>query len=96
MTAGIDRIPDSLGYLVFNEDGVLCSGGDLENDEDMANKFMAIVQTALRIQVGTADAPSTFKRLSVIWDDFLYVLTVSNHKVFVSKRRHVPLEPALV
>ena len=32
---------------------------------------------------------------TVIWDNFLYAVTISNHKVYVSKRRHVPTDPAV-
>lgn len=94
MTQGIERIADSLGFLVFNEDGVLSSGGELENDEKMADKLMKLTQTALHVPLG-GQSGSTFRRLSVMYDSFMYMITVSNHKVYVSKRRHIPQEPAL-
>ncbi|XP_067669466.1 ragulator complex protein LAMTOR4-like [Haliotis asinina] len=90
---GIDRIPDSLGYLVLTEDGaVVSSGGELENDEDTAGKITKIVYTAAKIPV-TSDKRDTFKRISVVWDDSMYVITVSNHKIFASKRKYVPQDP---
>lgn len=36
----MERIPDQIGYLIMSEDGaVIASGGDLENDERVANIF---------------------------------------------------------
>lgn len=98
MTASIDRIPDSLGYLVLNEDGaVINSGGDLENNEDMARRLSDIVYTACHIPLSTSrSSKDKFKKLSIIWDTFQYVITVSNHKIYVSKRKYVPQEAQVV
>ncbi|ESO98878.1 hypothetical protein LOTGIDRAFT_203685 [Lottia gigantea] len=94
-TQGIERIPDSLGYLVLTDDGaVVSSGGDLENDESLANKLCKMVHTAVGIPV-TSDRRDTFKRLSVIWDDFMYIVTVSNQKIYVCKKKYVPQDPVL-
>ncbi|XP_013889042.1 ragulator complex protein LAMTOR4 isoform X1 [Austrofundulus limnaeus] len=102
LTAGLDRIPDQLGYLVISEDGVLAvslhraepdrpspvqSAGELENDEHTAGVIMQMVRTACRFRLsGSAEAP--FKRMSVILDDFVYVATISGQKVFVVKRQN--------
>ena len=92
---GIDKIHDSLGYLVLNDDGaVLGSGGDLQNAESIAEKIIKLAYTVSRIQV-TSDRKDTFKRISVIWDNFMYVITVSNQKIYVSKRQYTPQEPAV-
>ncbi|KAL5004896.1 hypothetical protein ScPMuIL_018352 [Solemya velum] len=92
MTQGIDRIPDSLGYLVLTDDGaVMSSGGELENNEQMANKITKLIYTTC----GVISPKVPFKRLSVIWDDIMYAITVSNHKIFISKRRYVPQDPAV-
>ncbi|KAL8574211.1 hypothetical protein ACOMHN_066394 [Nucella lapillus] len=90
---GIERIPDSLGYLVLTEEGaVVSSGGDLENDEGVANKISKMVMTAVRL-VGIQEKKDAFKRLTVVYDNFLYAATVSNHKILVSKRKYVPQDP---
>ncbi|KAK7090612.1 ragulator complex protein LAMTOR4-like [Littorina saxatilis] len=90
---GIERIPDSLGYLVLTEDGaVVSSGGELENDETVATKISKMVLTAVRL-VNTSEKKDAFKRLSVVYDNFLYAATVSNHRILVSKRKYVPQDP---
>uniref|UniRef100_A0A3Q2R3C1 Ragulator complex protein LAMTOR4 n=1 Tax=Fundulus heteroclitus TaxID=8078 RepID=A0A3Q2R3C1_FUNHE len=63
LTAGLERIPDQLGYLVISEDGVLASAGELENDEQTAGVIMQMVRTACRFRLsGSTEAP--FKRMS--------------------------------
>ncbi|XP_028254585.1 ragulator complex protein LAMTOR4 isoform X2 [Parambassis ranga] len=92
LTAGLERIPDQLGYLVISEEGVLASAGELENDEHTAGVIMQMVRTASRFRLsGSAEPP--FKRLSVILEDFVYAITVSGQKVFVVKRQHNQQEP---
>ncbi|XP_019961733.1 ragulator complex protein LAMTOR4 [Paralichthys olivaceus] len=92
LTAGLERIPDQLGYLVISEDGVLASAGELENDEHTACVMMEMVRTASRFRLpGSADPP--FKRMSVILDDYVYTVTVSGQKVFVVKRQNNQQEP---
>uniref|UniRef100_A0A3B5AEE2 Ragulator complex protein LAMTOR4 n=1 Tax=Stegastes partitus TaxID=144197 RepID=A0A3B5AEE2_9TELE len=92
LTAGLERIPDQLGYLVISEDGVLAqSAGELENDEHTAGVMMQMVRTASRFRLpGSADPP--FKRMSIL-EDFVYTVTVSGQKVFVVKRHNNQHEP---
>ncbi|KAM9705438.1 ragulator complex protein LAMTOR4 [Menidia menidia] len=95
LTAGLERIPDQLGYLVISEDGVLASAGELENDEHAAGVLMQMVRTAGRIRVpGAPDPP--FRRMSVVLEDFVYTVTVSGQKVFVVKRHNNQQEPVSV
>ncbi|XP_030576002.1 ragulator complex protein LAMTOR4 [Archocentrus centrarchus] len=95
LTAGLERIPDQLGYLVISEDGVLASAGELENDEHTAGVIMQMVRTVSRFRLsGSAEPP--FKRMSVILEDFVYTVTVSSQKVFVVKRQHNHQEPISV
>ncbi|XP_069001558.1 ragulator complex protein LAMTOR4 [Embiotoca jacksoni] len=95
LTAGLERIPDQLGYLVISEDGVLASAGELENDEHTAGVMMQMVRTASRFRLpGSVEPP--FKRMSVILEDFVYTVTVSGQKVFVVKRQHNQQEPISV
>ncbi|XP_056878451.1 ragulator complex protein LAMTOR4 isoform X1 [Takifugu flavidus] len=68
------------------------SAGELENDENTAAVMMQMVRTASRFRLpGSAD-PS-FKRMSVVLEDFVYVVTVSAQKVFVVKRQNNQHEP---
>ncbi|KAM9772085.1 ragulator complex protein LAMTOR4 isoform 1-T1 [Syngnathus typhle] len=96
LTAGLERIPDQLGYLVISEDGVLASSGELENDEHTAGVIMQMVRTASRFRLaGSADVP--FKRMSgMILEDFVFTVTVSGQKVFVVKRQHNQQDPISV
>ncbi|XP_050418318.1 ragulator complex protein LAMTOR4 [Patella vulgata] len=94
-TQGIEKIPDSTGYLVLTQDGaVISSGGELENDEETANKISRLVHTATGIPV-TTDRRDSFKRISIIWDDFMYVISVSSQKIFVAKRKYIPQDPVV-
>uniref|UniRef100_A0A3Q0RA70 Ragulator complex protein LAMTOR4 n=1 Tax=Amphilophus citrinellus TaxID=61819 RepID=A0A3Q0RA70_AMPCI len=94
LTAGLERIPDQLGYLVISEDGVLASAGELENDEHTAGVIMQMVRTVSRFRLsGSAEPP--FKRMSIL-EDFVYTVTVSSQKVFVVKRQHNHQEPISV
>ncbi|XP_070848139.1 ragulator complex protein LAMTOR4 isoform X2 [Chaetodon trifascialis] len=95
LTAGLERIPDQLGYLVISEDGVLASAGELENDEHTAGVMMQMIRTASRFRLpGSPELP--FKRMSVILEDFVYTVTVSGQKVFVVKRQNNQQEPITV
>ncbi|XP_028810485.1 ragulator complex protein LAMTOR4 [Denticeps clupeoides] len=95
LTQGLERIPDQLGYLVISDDGVLASAGELENDEHTAGVVMQMVRTACRFRLrGAAEPP--FKRMTVMFDDYVYVVTVSGQKVFVVKRQNIQREPVNV
>lgn len=36
-----------------------------------------------------------FHKISVIWEEFMYVITVSNHRIYVCKRPYNPQDPAV-
>ncbi|KAK3517978.1 hypothetical protein QTP70_029099 [Hemibagrus guttatus] len=92
LTQGLERIPGQLGYLVISEDGVLASSGELENDERTAGVIMQMVRTACRFRLyGAAEPP--FKRMSVMFEDYAYAVTISGQKVFVVKRQNNQREP---
>uniref|UniRef100_A0A3B3QZC2 Ragulator complex protein LAMTOR4 n=1 Tax=Paramormyrops kingsleyae TaxID=1676925 RepID=A0A3B3QZC2_9TELE len=94
MDSGLERIPDQIGYLVISEDGVLASAGELENDEHTAAIIMQMVQTAYKFRLqGATDPP--FKRMSVMFEDHVYAVTVSGQKVFVVKRQNNHPEPVI-
>ncbi|XP_077987612.1 ragulator complex protein LAMTOR4-like [Glandiceps talaboti] len=93
VTQSLERIPDQLGYLVINEEGaVMASSGELENDEKTAEIIMRMVNMASRVQL-TPERSEPFKRLSVVFDSYMYVVTIANHKVYVCKRKYNPSEP---
>ncbi|KAK1153357.1 ragulator complex protein LAMTOR4-like [Acipenser oxyrinchus oxyrinchus] len=94
LTQGLERIPDQLGYLVISEDGVLASAGELENDEQAAGLIMQMVQTACRFRLHDGTEPP-FKRLSVVFEDHAYMVTVSGQKVFVVKRHNNQRDPVI-
>ncbi|GAA6066001.1 ragulator complex protein LAMTOR4 [Tachysurus ichikawai] len=71
---------------------LLKSSGELENDERTAGVIMQMVRTACRFRLhGTAEPP--LKRLSVMFEDYVYAVTISGQKVFVVKRQNNPREP---
>ncbi|XP_028653967.1 ragulator complex protein LAMTOR4 [Erpetoichthys calabaricus] len=92
ITQGLERIPDQLGYLVISEDGVLASAGELENDEHTAGVIMQMVQTACKFRLQESSEPP-FKRLSVMFEDHVFMVTVSGTKVFVVKRQNNQRDP---
>ncbi|KAK3590631.1 hypothetical protein CHS0354_032127 [Potamilus streckersoni] len=89
----VERIHGCQGHLVLSEDGsVLNSGGDLVNDEATAEKLTKLAYLVSKVQI-SADKRETFKKVSVVWDNFMYVITVSNHKIYIIKRQFTPHEP---
>ncbi|XP_033117853.1 ragulator complex protein LAMTOR4-like isoform X2 [Anneissia japonica] len=89
----LERIPDQLGYLIMKSDGaVMASSGEMENDERTAGILMTMVQMAGQIHFAN-DKEEHFKKLSVVFEEFLYMVTISSQKVYVVKRRYNPQEP---
>jgi len=80
-----EKIADQTGYLTLAEDGaVLSSGGALENDEATAARLMQVIRTA---GAGTQlTAAHTIRKLSLIYDDYAYVICLSNRAYHVVKR----------
>merc|ERR1711962_70612 len=84
---GVDRVPDQLGYFVLNFEGaVLSSSGELENDETSATIVTEIVRHAMKINLTDTGADEKFKRISLTYQDFVLMITVSNQKIFAVKR----------
>ncbi|XP_069836857.1 ragulator complex protein LAMTOR4 [Dendropsophus ebraccatus] len=94
LTQGLERIPDQLGYLVMSEDGVLASAGDLENDERLAGVIREMVTTACSFH-GLGDQ-TPFKRMSIVFGEHSYLVTISGQKIYVVKRHNVVREPVSV
>ncbi|KAG9468606.1 hypothetical protein GDO78_022348 [Eleutherodactylus coqui] len=94
LTQGLERIPDQMGYLVMSEDGVLASAGDLENDERLAGVIREMVTTACGFH-GLGDQ-IPFKRMSVVFGEHSFLVTISGQKIYVVKRHNVVREPISV
>ncbi|KAJ1084779.1 hypothetical protein NDU88_004925 [Pleurodeles waltl] len=95
LTLGLERIPDQQGYLIINEEGVIASAGDLENDERTAAVIIEMVNTASGFRMQGSKEPP-FKRLSVVFGEQTYLITVSGQKIFVVKRQNLAREPVIV
>ncbi|CAG2061990.1 unnamed protein product [Timema podura] len=90
----LERIPDQVGYLVLTEDGaVISSGGELENDERVANVITGLVTLADKTDLTAFSVDEGFKRISVTYESHSYVICLSNKKIFVVKRRLYPKIP---
>ncbi|KAM9311149.1 ragulator complex protein LAMTOR4 [Gastrophryne carolinensis] len=94
LTQGLERIPDQTGYLVMSEDGVLASAGDLENDEHLAGVIREMVTAACRSR-GLGDQ-IPFKRMSVVFGEHSFFVTISGQKIYVVKRQNIVREPVSV
>ncbi|XP_076312448.1 late endosomal/lysosomal adaptor, MAPK and MTOR activator 4 isoform X2 [Tachypleus tridentatus] len=97
MTFTGSEVPQQTGYLVLNEDGgVVSSGGDLANDEHAASVVINMLNLIEKSTILPTENKELFKRLSIQYDDHLYIIMVSNKKIHVVKRNYVPAEPVEV
>ncbi|CAL1682948.1 unnamed protein product [Lasius platythorax] len=84
----LERIPDQTGYLVLTEDGaVLTSGGDLENDERIANIISSLVTLTSKVDPKAFPLNNAFEKISINYKDHCYVICLSNKKIYVVKRK---------
>uniref|UniRef100_A0A1B6M6G2 Late endosomal/lysosomal adaptor and MAPK and MTOR activator 4 n=1 Tax=Graphocephala atropunctata TaxID=36148 RepID=A0A1B6M6G2_9HEMI len=82
----LERIQDQIGYLVLNEDGaVIASGGELENSEHVANIVTGLISLADNI----LPDEEGYKKISVTYSNFSYVICLSNKKLYIVKKRHM-------
>lgn len=89
-----DRIPDQVGYLIMTEDGaVVSSGGELENNERVANIVAGLISLSDRVDPVAFPGDKGFKKISVNYENHAYVICLSNKKVYVVKRRTSPQPP---
>ncbi|XP_058792615.1 ragulator complex protein LAMTOR4 homolog [Phymastichus coffea] len=87
----MERFPDQIGYLVLTEDGaVLTSGGELENDERMANIIMNLVSLTDKIDSKAFSSNEGFENISIVYDDHCYIICLSNKKIHVIKKKLLP------
>ncbi|XP_062993494.1 ragulator complex protein LAMTOR4 isoform X1 [Elgaria multicarinata webbii] len=95
LTQGLERVPDQTGYLVICDGAVLASAGDLENDERTAGVISELVSTACAFRVPRSpEVP--FRRMSVVFGEHSFLVTVSGQKLFVVKRQNSVREPVIV
>jgi len=79
----LSRIPGQLGYLVVSDDGaIIVSAGELQNDERIARQMFRMVYT-----LQPRKPFDSVSRIIIHFDDFFYVVCVSNKKLVIIKRR---------
>lgn len=92
----MDKIPGQVGYLILNEDGaVVSSHGDLENDEKTADIIMNLVGLTTQIDKAAFGPDEGFKRISLTYDDYGFVICLSNRKIHIVKRVFKPTTEAI-
>uniref|UniRef100_A0A670J9L0 Ragulator complex protein LAMTOR4 n=1 Tax=Podarcis muralis TaxID=64176 RepID=A0A670J9L0_PODMU len=95
LTQGLERVPDQTGYLVICDGAVLASSGDLENDERTAGVISELVNTACAFRLPRCpEVP--FRRISVVFGEHSFLVTISGQKLFVVKRQNSVREPVIV
>ncbi|XP_042327007.1 ragulator complex protein LAMTOR4 [Sceloporus undulatus] len=95
LTQGLERVPDQTGYLVICDGAVLASAGDLENDERAAGAISELVRTACAFRLPRCpEVP--FRRISVVFGEHSFLVTISGQKLFVVKRQNSIREPVAV
>ncbi|KAL5244305.1 hypothetical protein ACI65C_011715 [Semiaphis heraclei] len=83
----MERIPEQMGYLIMTMDGaVISSGGDLENNENIADIISKTIGTSKSLYV----PDEQFQSMSILFQHYHYSVCVSNKKIHVSKIRHDP------
>uniref|UniRef100_A0A1B6E3E8 Late endosomal/lysosomal adaptor and MAPK and MTOR activator 4 n=1 Tax=Clastoptera arizonana TaxID=38151 RepID=A0A1B6E3E8_9HEMI len=83
----LERIQDQMGYLILTEDGaVIASGGELENSEHVANIIMGLISLADSI----LPEEEGYKKISVTYRNFSYMICLSNKKIYVVKKHYSP------
>lgn len=93
----LERIPDQIGYLVLNEDGaVLTSGGELENDEKIANIIMGLITLTNKIDPKGFPVNEAFDKIVIMYQDHSYVICLSNKKIHIIKKKLVTTTNAVI
>ncbi|XP_076233648.1 late endosomal/lysosomal adaptor, MAPK and MTOR activator 4 [Calliopsis andreniformis] len=93
----LERIPDQIGYLILTEDGaVLTSGGELENDERIANIIMGLVTLTNKVDPKAFPDNEAFDKISITYPDHCYIICLSNKKIHIVKKRLVTATTAIV
>ncbi|XP_017471933.1 PREDICTED: ragulator complex protein LAMTOR4 homolog isoform X2 [Rhagoletis zephyria] len=85
----MEKLSNQIGYLVLQDDGaVIESSGDLENDERSANIFLDLLHLTESVDDNFMPK-SSCERISIVYDDHSYNISMSNHRIFIVKLRSV-------
>lgn len=83
----LQAIPNQLGYLVLDEEGTpLHSHGNFNNDSALADFIYRMVKTAWTIRMD-GDPSLSPESLCLNFDNFIFVVTVSNNRIIVVKKQ---------
>ncbi|CAN8021458.1 unnamed protein product [Ixodes persulcatus] len=94
MHGWMEKIPDQVGFLILNSDGgVISSGGELENEERIGGIIHKMVYCADKSDLMPTDNTDPVNRMSIHLGNYFYAVTLSNQKIYVSKRMYIPAEP---
>jgi len=85
----LQAIPNQLGYLVLDEEGTpLHSQGNFLNDSALADFIYRMVKTAWTIKMdGDGGSSLSPESLCLNFDNFIFVVTVSNNRIIVVKKQ---------
>jgi len=75
---------------------VLQSGGDLENDERVANIISSLVTLTSKVDPKAFPSHDLFEKISITYKDHCYVICLSNKKIYVVKRKLPSATTAIV
>ncbi|XP_011313101.1 ragulator complex protein LAMTOR4 homolog isoform X2 [Fopius arisanus] len=64
------------------------SGGELENDEWIANIVTGLVTMTDKIDPNTLVGNETFNKISIVYPNHCYVICLSNKKIHVLKKKN--------
>ena len=65
----------------------LQSGGELENDERIANVIAGLITLTDRIDPKAYHPNETFDKITITYHDHCYIICLSNKKIHVIKKR---------
>lgn len=71
------------------------SGGDLENDERIANIVVGLVTLTSKIDPRAFSTNDAFEKISITYKDHCYIICLSNKKIHVVKRK-LPLPTTVI
>lgn len=75
---------------------MLQSGGDLENDERVANIISSLVTLTNKVDAKAFPLHDPFEKISITYNDHCYVICLSNKKIHVVKRKLPSATTAIV
>lgn len=66
---------------------MLQSGGDLENDERVANIISSLITLTNKVDPKAFPLHEPFEKISIKYKDHCYIVCLSNKKIYVVKRK---------